>query len=58
MPNPMLTLMQNELEKNQLKCVIEVLSGVVGLRVSNHFLNSKADIYYLIEKQKKVINSQ
>ncbi|MCE7733870.1 MAG: hypothetical protein GPJ54_03260, partial [Candidatus Heimdallarchaeota archaeon] len=34
------------------------IGGVVGLRVSNHFFNSKEDIDYLIEKQKKVLNSQ
>ena len=34
------------------------IGGVVGLRISNHFFNSKADIDYLIEAQKKVLDSQ
>ena len=34
------------------------IGGVVGLRISNHFFNSKADIDYLVDAQKKVLDSQ
>jgi selenocysteine lyase/cysteine desulfurase len=34
------------------------IGGVVGIRVSNHFFNSKEDIDYLVEAQQKVLNSQ
>ena len=34
------------------------IGGILGIRVSNHFFNSKEDIDYLIEAQKKVINSK
>jgi selenocysteine lyase/cysteine desulfurase len=34
------------------------IGGVVGIRISNHFFNSKEDIDYLIEAQKKVLDSQ
>ena len=33
------------------------IGGIVGLRISNHFFNSKADIDYLVEKQIKVLNA-
>ena len=31
------------------------IGGVIGIRVSNHFTNTKADIDYLVEMQKKLI---
>ena len=31
------------------------IGGVIGIRVSNHFFNTKADIDYLAEMQKKLI---
>ena len=34
------------------------IGGVVGIRVSNHFFNTKQDIDYLVEAQKKVLDSQ
>jgi cysteine desulfurase / selenocysteine lyase len=34
------------------------IGGIIGLRISNHFFNSKADIDYLIDTQKKVLANQ
>jgi selenocysteine lyase/cysteine desulfurase len=34
------------------------IGGVVGLRISNHFFNFKADIDYLVDAQKKILDSQ
>jgi selenocysteine lyase/cysteine desulfurase len=31
------------------------IGGVIGIRISNHFFNSKEDIDYLIDSQKKII---
>ena len=32
------------------------IGGVIGIRVSNHFFNTMADINYLVEMQKKILD--
>ena len=34
------------------------IGGVVGLRISNHFFNTREDIDYLVEAQKKILQTQ
>ena len=43
------------LREKPIKLCHRGLGGVIGIRVSNHFFNTKADIDYLVEMQKKIL---